>query len=125
MKVIIQQRSVYHKYAEVEVEIPNSIKEEDISEYLIEIEDRIAPLVLIAAVLGFLISYIKARSESLGIPCEGGFAERTERLIIVLITTGFSGLGIPYVLAIGFWVLTLSSLLTVFQRLAIVYRGAA
>jgi CDP-diacylglycerol--glycerol-3-phosphate 3-phosphatidyltransferase len=93
--------------------------------YLIEIEDRIAPLVLIAAILGFLISYIKARSESLGIPCEGGFAERTERLIIVLITTGFSGLGIPYVLAIGFWVLTLSSLLTVFQRLAIVYRGAA
>ena len=39
MKVIIQQRSVYHKYAEVEVEIPNNIKEDDISEYLIEIED--------------------------------------------------------------------------------------
>ena len=93
--------------------------------YLIEIDDRLSPLVLIAAVLGFLISYIKARSESLGIACDGGFAERTERLIIVLVTTGFAGLGIPYVLAIGFWVLTLASLLTVIQRLAIVYRGAA
>lgn len=93
--------------------------------YLIEIDDRLSPLVLIAAVLGFLISYIKARSESLGIACDGGFAERTERLIIVLVTTGFAGLGIPYVLAIGFWVLTLASLLTIIQRLAIVYRGAA
>lgn len=93
--------------------------------YLMEIDDRLAPLVLIAAVLGFLISYIKARSESLGIACDGGFAERTERLIIVLVTTGFAGLGVPYVLAIGFWVLTLASLLTVIQRLAIVYRGAA
>ena len=39
MKVRIQQRSVYHKYAEVEVEIPNNIKEDDIPDYLIEIED--------------------------------------------------------------------------------------
>ena len=30
MKVKIQQRSVYHKYAEVEVEIPNDIKGKDI-----------------------------------------------------------------------------------------------
>ena len=61
----------------------------------------------------------------MGIACDGGFAERTERLIIVLVTTGFAGLGVPYVLAIGFWVLTFASLLTVIQRLAIVYRGAA
>jgi CDP-diacylglycerol--glycerol-3-phosphate 3-phosphatidyltransferase len=92
--------------------------------YLIEIDDQLVPVVLASAVLGFLISYIKARSESLGIPCNGGFAERTERLIIVLVTTGFAGLGVPYILAIGFWVLTLASLITVIQRLTIVYRGA-
>lgn len=40
MKVTIQQRSVYHKYAEVEVEIPNNIKEDEISEYLLTIEDK-------------------------------------------------------------------------------------
>ena len=92
--------------------------------YLIEIDDQLVPVVLASAVLGFLISYIKARSESLGIPCNGGFAERTERLIIVLVTTGFAGLGVPYILAIGFWLLTLASLITVIQRLTIVYRGA-
>jgi len=44
MKVKIMQRSVYHKYAEVEVEVPNEIegyimKEEDIRDYLIDNED--------------------------------------------------------------------------------------
>ena len=36
MKVKIQQRSVYHKFAEVEVEVPDGI--EDIQEWLIENE---------------------------------------------------------------------------------------
>tara|TARA_R110002020_G_scaffold361437_1_gene574001 strand:- start:548 stop:814 length:267 start_codon:yes stop_codon:yes gene_type:complete len=39
MKVKIMQRSVYHKYAEIEVEIPNTIKEEDVQPYLIDNED--------------------------------------------------------------------------------------
>jgi CDP-diacylglycerol--glycerol-3-phosphate 3-phosphatidyltransferase len=92
--------------------------------YLISEDDALVPLVLATIVLGFLISYIKARSESLGIECNGGFAERTERLIIVLTTTGFAGLGVPYIMGIGFWVLAIASLLTVLQRLRIVYTGA-
>lgn len=92
--------------------------------YLISEDDALVPLVLTTIVLGFLISYIKARSESLGIECNGGFAERTERLIIVLTTTGFAGLGVPYIMGIGFWVLAIASLITVMQRLRIVYIGA-
>jgi CDP-diacylglycerol---glycerol-3-phosphate 3-phosphatidyltransferase len=92
--------------------------------YLISEDDALVPLVLTTSVLGFLISYIKARSESLGIECNGGFAERTERLIIVLTTTGFAGLGVPYIMGIGFWVLAIASLITVLQRLRIVYKGA-
>jgi len=92
--------------------------------YLISEDDALVPLVLATIVLGFLISYIKARSESLGIECNGGFAERTERIIIVLTTTGFAGLGVPYIMGIGFWVLAIASLLTVLQRLRIVYKGA-
>jgi CDP-diacylglycerol--glycerol-3-phosphate 3-phosphatidyltransferase len=92
--------------------------------YLISEDDALVPLVLATIVLGFLISYIKARSESLGIECNGGLAERTERLIIVLTTTGFAGLGVPYIMGIGFWVLAIASLLTVLQRLRIVYLGA-
>jgi len=92
--------------------------------YLISEDDALVPLVLATIVLGFLISYIKARSESLGIECNGGFAERTERLIIVLTTTGLAGLGVPYIMGIGFWILAIASLLTVVQRLRIVYVGA-
>ncbi len=36
MKVKIMQRSVYHKYAELEIEIPNDIKDEDVFDYLID-----------------------------------------------------------------------------------------
>jgi CDP-diacylglycerol--glycerol-3-phosphate 3-phosphatidyltransferase len=92
--------------------------------FLIERNDSLAPVVLSTIILGFLISYIKARSESLGIECNGGFAERTERLIIVLTTTGFAGLGVPYILGIGFWILLIASFITVFQRLQIVYKGS-
>ena len=92
--------------------------------YLISQDDALVPVVLTTIVLGFLISYIKARSESLGIECNGGFAERTERIIIILTTTGFAGLGVPYIMGIGFWVLAIASLITVLQRLRIVYLGA-
>ena len=92
--------------------------------YLIGQDDPLVPVVLATIVLGFLISYIKARAESLGIECNGGLAERTERLIIVLTTTGFAGLGFDYVMAIGFWLLAIASFITVVQRLRIVYIGA-
>ena len=39
MKVKIQQRSVYHKIAEVEIDVPKDIRKEDMHEYLIEHED--------------------------------------------------------------------------------------
>ena len=39
MKVKIMQRSVYHKYAEVEIEVPNDIKDKDVLEYLQENEE--------------------------------------------------------------------------------------
>ena len=92
--------------------------------FCIDTEDPLVPLVLLSIVFGFLISYIKARSESLGIECNGGLAERSERIIIVLTTTGFAGLGVPYVMAVGFWILAIVSLVTVVQRLNIVYVGA-
>jgi CDP-diacylglycerol--glycerol-3-phosphate 3-phosphatidyltransferase len=83
---------------------------------------RISILIAISLVAGFLVSYIKAKAESLDIECEGGFAERTERLIIVLASAGFAGLNIPSALEIGAAILAIASLITVGQRLLIVYR---
>jgi CDP-diacylglycerol--glycerol-3-phosphate 3-phosphatidyltransferase len=75
-------------------------------------------------VLGILTSYVKARAEGVGIPCDVGIVERTERLILVLVGTGFTGLGIPYSLDVALWVLLAGSAVTVGQRFAAVHRGA-
>ena len=93
--------------------------------WLMKSHDRLVGVAFVALVAGSLISYIKARAESLGIECNGGIAERTERLIILLVATGFAGLGVSYVLTTGIWLLTILSLITVAQRLAIVYRATS
>lgn len=85
--------------------------------------DRLVGVAFVALIAGTLISYIKARAESLDIQCNGGIAERTERLIILLVATGFAGLGVHYILALGIWLLTILSVITVVQRLTIVYRA--
>lgn len=91
--------------------------------YLAQNSDRLAYLLLISIVSGFLVSYIRARAESLQIECKGGFAERTERLIILLIAIGFTGLGVAYILTFGIWLLTLASVFTVMQRIQIVRKA--
>ena len=65
---------------------------------------------------GALVSYIRAKAESLGLTCEVGLVERAERMLIVLFMTGFDGLGIPYAQAVGLWVLALGTLFTIWQR---------
>jgi len=89
------------------------------------------PALLAAALLclglGSLTSYIKARAEGAGFTCNVGIAERTERLIIVLVGTGLTGspIGVPYVQAIALWVLVGASGITVAQRFATVWKQAA
>jgi CDP-diacylglycerol--glycerol-3-phosphate 3-phosphatidyltransferase len=81
-------------------------------------------LALLCLVLGVLTSYIKARAEGVGLSCDVGVVERTERLILVLVGTGFVGLGIPYALHVALWVLLAGSAVTVVQRLLDVRRSA-
>lgn len=92
--------------------------------FLIDKNDRITPVVLGALVLGSLVSYIRAKAESLQIECSGGIAERTERLIIALTAIGFEGLGVPYSLALGMWLLLILAAVTVIQRVLIVKAAA-
>ncbi len=82
-------------------------------------------LALLCLVLGVLTSYIKARAEGVGLACDVGVAERTERLILVLVGTGFSGLGIPYALHAALWVLLVVSAITVGQRFLVVRRAGS
>ena len=90
--------------------------------FFIENDDPLVPLIIIAAVAAFMVSYIKARAESLNIVCDGGIAERSERLIIALVAYGLHGLEVEYAMAIGIWVLVLLSMITIAQRMLIVYK---
>ena len=91
--------------------------------YLIQKNDRLTTVAIIALVASGLVSYIKARAESLDIECNGGFAERTERLVLLLVSTAGAGLGIHYILAIGIWILALAAIFTTGERLLIVYKA--
>lgn len=91
--------------------------------FLIINEDSLYPAVLASIVLGFLVSYIRAKSESYGVSCTVGLAERTERLLIAIFAIGFEGLGIPYALTLGIWALVILSGITVIQRILVVRRG--
>ena len=79
---------------------------------------------LFCLVAGALVSYVKARAEGLGLPCDTGLIERPERLLISLIAVGVSGLGVPYILPIGMWALAAGSAVTLWQRMRVVYIAA-
>jgi CDP-diacylglycerol--glycerol-3-phosphate 3-phosphatidyltransferase len=79
---------------------------------------------LLCLVLGSVTSYVRARAEAAGFTCKVGIAERTDRLIIVLVGTGLSGgpFDLPFVQAVALWLLVGASTITVGQRMATVYR---
>jgi CDP-diacylglycerol---glycerol-3-phosphate 3-phosphatidyltransferase len=84
-----------------------------------------AGVALFCLVAGALVSYAKARAEGLGLRADVGLAERTERLLIALVAAGLAGLGVPYVLPAGLWVLAAASAFTFGQRALAVRRAAA
>jgi len=83
-----------------------------------------AAVALAGLVFGQWTSYVKARAESLGFTCSGGLAARADRLVIILAGTLVAGFGVPYVLEAAVSVLALTSMITVFQRIAQVRRQA-
>lgn len=87
---------------------------------------RMAALLIACLALGAVVSYARARAESLGYTASGGVAERADRLVAVLVTTGFVGLfGLPVVvLEVVLWLLMVASAGTVLQRVRSVHRQA-
>ncbi|MGW5054591.1 phosphatidylinositol phosphate synthase [Actinokineospora sp. NPDC004072] len=87
--------------------------------------DRLlAAACLVCLVTAQVISYVKARAEASGLTADGGLVERAERLIITLVGTGLTGLGVPYALHVALVVLAVGSVVTVAQRLVAVRRSA-
>ncbi len=80
--------------------------------------DLLAALALYCLVMGSVTSYARARAESLGMEARGGIAERADRLVAILVMTGFSEIfGLPVLIPITLAVLAVASTATVVQRI--------
>ncbi|MHA7127245.1 phosphatidylinositol phosphate synthase [Janibacter indicus] len=85
-------------------------------------DDRLkAWLALACLVLGSVVSYARARAEGLGMRADVGIAERADRLVAALVTTGLVGLGLPeIVLTVVLGLLAVASFVTILQRVLLV-----
>lgn len=77
-----------------------------------------ASLALGAMVLGFMVSYVRARAEGLGFECKVGIAERPERVVIVAAGLVFN------LLVPALALLALASAVTLVQRFVHVWQQA-
>lgn len=94
-----------------------------LSYYLYKVNDSLFIVSMITIAVSALVPYARAKAESLNIECQGGFAERSERLLLL----GFFGIlhivGISWALDLGVWILLILSSYTVYQRMAIVWKA--
>jgi CDP-diacylglycerol---glycerol-3-phosphate 3-phosphatidyltransferase len=79
-------------------------------------EPRVAVLAAMVLALSLIVSYVKARAESLGYECNVGIAERPERVVVLGVA-----LLVGHVLA-GLWVLLIAAAITVVQRIMRVWQ---
>ncbi|MCK4262766.1 MAG: CDP-alcohol phosphatidyltransferase family protein [Dehalococcoidia bacterium] len=73
-------------------------------------------LILVALIASFLVSYIRARAEGLGLQCQVGLFTRAERVIVLAV-----GLLVNQVI-IALWVLVIFACVTVAQRLLYLWK---
>ena len=82
-------------------------------------------LALYCLVTGSVTSYARARAESLGMDARGGIAQRADRLVAILVMTGFAAiLDLPVLMYVTLWVLAFASTYTVVFRVLKVRRQA-
>ena len=85
-----------------------------------------ASLALGCLILGSVVSYVKARAEGLGMSANVGLIERADRLVLILVAVGLTGLfHLPsWVLMAVMVILIVGSFITVLQRMLMVRRQA-
>ncbi|HEY0002523.1 MAG TPA: CDP-alcohol phosphatidyltransferase family protein, partial [Actinoplanes sp.] len=72
---------------------------------------------LLALAAGQVVSYVKARAQSLAMDADVGIAERLERLLLLGVGGLLGAAGLDWGLPAALWVIGVLSLITVFQRL--------
>ena len=82
-------------------------------------------LSLVCLLMGSVTSYARSRGETLGYSVKVGIAERADRLVAILVLTGFSAIfDLPVLLYIALWALAIASTITVVQRVWVVRKQA-
>ncbi len=81
-------------------------------------------LSLAILVMTFLISYVRAKAESLDVHCKAGLMARAPRIILLAIGLFFNGLS-PWVLKIVVWIMAVLLFETLFERLIEVWKALA
>jgi CDP-diacylglycerol--glycerol-3-phosphate 3-phosphatidyltransferase len=76
----------------------------------------------LALIGSFLVSYTRARAESLGFEASVGLAPRTERIVLVVAGLALAGLGLAPALIVSLGVIAVLTALTVIQRIGHVRR---
>ncbi|MGC4112626.1 MAG: CDP-alcohol phosphatidyltransferase family protein [Nocardioides sp.] len=91
-----------------------------------------AALALYCLGMGSVTSYARARAESLGMQAKVGIAERSDRLVSILVMTGLADLlrhlgvddGVMWLIPVTLAVLAVASTVTVVQRILVVRQQA-
>lgn len=78
---------------------------------------------LAAIAVSALIPYIRAKAESIGVPCNVGILERGERILILGIATISAALGFYSVISIALILIAFLGLVTVLQRISHVMKS--
>lgn len=87
--------------------------------YLSDQDPRLPVLVLVVLALSMLITYERARAESLGFVARGGLMERAERLVLL-------GIGLAFdILVPILWIMLVLTAFTAVQRFVKVWRQAS
>ncbi|MGH3334879.1 MAG: phosphatidylinositol phosphate synthase, partial [Nocardioides sp.] len=82
-------------------------------------------LALVCLVMGGVTSYARARAEGLGFEAKVGVAERADRLVAILVMTGFAAIfDLPILMFVALWALAIASTVTVVQRIWFVRKQA-
>lgn len=97
------------------------------NDYRLELGDvGMIYLIMLAMAGSLMISYTRARAESLGLDCRVGLMQRAERVLLIgLASLLFGESWNGYVLKVAILILAVLTNLTAFQRIVWVYRHAA
>jgi CDP-diacylglycerol--glycerol-3-phosphate 3-phosphatidyltransferase len=86
--------------------------------FLFRVHHTLEPMLVIFALTGsLLVSYVRARAQSLGFTCDGGVLARPERVVITVI-----GLIVSPLLVWALWILAVLTNVTAIQRIFLVWQ---